>query len=163
MVAAAKPDTFDLISVQIYEGWSRADQALLARGAPASEYLRAWAARLTRGWPVDFGDGVSGLPRARGARLVRARPEQLVLALSRGSGDGSGKSAFVWPEDAGIADASAPPSERFRGCAFWNIASEGGAANGTNTTLAFSPELNRFLHTRPTARRPAGSSNEPAN
>ena len=34
MVAAAKPDTFDLVAVQIYEGWSRADEALLARGAP---------------------------------------------------------------------------------------------------------------------------------
>ena len=110
---------------------------------------RVWAARVTRGWPVDFGAGVPGLPRARGVRRVRARPEQLVLALSRGSGDGSGKSAFVWPEDAGRAYSSAPPSERPRGYAFWNIASEGGTANGTNATLAFSPELNRFLHARP--------------
>ena len=166
LLVAAAPDAFDLVSVQLYEGWSRADQALLeptARSAPpraananetmtvAAAYLRGWAAAVTAGWTVDFGAGVPGLPTVGGATAVRLPSAKLVVALSRGSSSGSGKSAFFWPSDAAAAYRAAPPAERPRGYAFWNIPSEGNTVNGTNATLAFAPELNAFLGVRPSA------------
>ena len=75
-------------------------------------------------------------------------PQQLVVALSRGSADGSGKSAFIWPADAAAAYEATAPARRPRGFAFWNIAEEGTTANGTDTALSFAPELNSFLHVR---------------
>jgi hypothetical protein len=63
-------------------------------------------------------------------------------------GDSQGKSAFIWPEDVGIAYENTLVKNQPRGFAFWNIAEEGGGANGTNTTLTFAPSFNEFLYIR---------------
>merc|ERR1719235_2984809 len=42
LLAAAPKGTFDLISVQLYESWSRADQALLQKHQAGSTYLESW-------------------------------------------------------------------------------------------------------------------------
>jgi hypothetical protein len=146
--AAAPPRTFSLVTVQLYESWSRADEALLtapSASAAAQEYLQKWWARLTDGsWTVVFGNA-TGL-RVSGRRVMAVDPSQLVVGFSRG--DAAGKSAFISPEDAATAWVQTAPHLRPRGFAFWNIAMEGSTANGTEASLAFAPGLNAFLHTR---------------
>lgn len=137
LLAEANPDTFDMVIVQLYEGWSRADYALLALRAKPAAYLRTWAANMIAGWTVDFPDGPA---------TVKVASHQLVIGLSRGGSDG--KSAFFWPRDCGDAWAAAAPADRPRGYAFWNIPNEGQTVNGTNETLSFAPTLNAFLHVR---------------
>jgi hypothetical protein len=147
--AAAPPHTFSLVTVQLYESWSRADQALLtapSASAGAQQYLQQWWTRLTDGsWAVDFGNITDGL-RVSGRHIIAIEPSQLVVGLSRG--DEAGKSAFIWPEDAAAAWGRTDPHMRPRGFAFWNIAMEGQTANGTENSLAFAPGLNAFLHVR---------------
>ena len=137
MFSKAAPGTFDIVIVQLYESWSRADAALLAGGVPGDVYLRSWARAVLAGYDVDFPEG---------RRTVAVKPTQLVVGLS--SGDKDGKSAFFWPSACAAAYAAAPPSERPRGYAFWNINLEGTNANGTTAKLSFAPELDAFLHVR---------------
>ncbi len=150
VLAAAAPSTFSLVTVQLYESWSRADEAMLRRPDEAPAYLQALYARLMRGWTVDFG---TSLPRARGPTTVRVRPSQLVVGLAHG-GLG-GKMTWVPPAAAAKAYRAAPAHARPRGYAFWNIKLEGSGANGTETPFNFAPTLNSFLHTR--AAAPPGS------
>mmetsp|Transcript_95756 Transcript_95756/g.298197 ORF Transcript_95756/g.298197 Transcript_95756/m.298197 type:complete len:376 (+) Transcript_95756:94-1221(+) len=145
VLAAAPPGTFDLVIVQLYESYSRAGQALHQRGVPGADHLRSWIPTLLAGWNVSFGD-----PRLplRGWREVRVRPDQLVVGLSFGSADGSGKSAFFSPRSCGQAYAALGLPQRPRGFGFWNIRMEGSAANGTSTRVTFATELNSFLRVR---------------
>lgn len=148
---------FDAVSVQLYESWSRAGQALFQPPLePAVTYLRRLWGTLTSdtagGWVVDFGEeGAWPGLRLAGPHPVPLAPANLVVGLSRGSADGSGKSAFFRPVDAGAAYEATAASRRPRGFAFWNIAGEGEGANGTAAPLSFAPALNAFLHVRASA------------
>jgi hypothetical protein len=113
-LVASPPNTFDLVSVQLYESWSRADQAILQSGDPPGTYLAEWSEAITSGFTVDFGDS---LARVKGEATVLIDPTQLIVALSRG--DAAGKSAFFWPEACGEAYNAVPASRRPRGYAFW--------------------------------------------
>merc|ERR1719240_2127264 len=55
ILAAAPSGTFDFIVIQLYEGWSRASQAV-QEGEEPSRYLKRSAAAYTSGWTVDFGN-----------------------------------------------------------------------------------------------------------
>lgn len=145
LLAAAPPGTFDLVTVQLYESWSRADQALLQEAGQPALYLQDWAARALAGWTVNFTDAALPL---KGEREVKIEQQQLVVGLSFGAEDGSGKSAFFWPSAAGRAYMAAAPELRPRGYAFWNLQLDGGAANGTGATVDFARGLNAFLRTR---------------
>lgn len=140
ILSKAERGTFDMVIVQLYESWSRADYAILDVGTPPATYLADWAASMIAGWTVDFPEGPTE---------VRVSQDQLVVGLSRGSADG--KSAFFWPKDCGVAWSRADPAARPRGYAFWNIPDEGATVNGTNATLAFAPALNAFLQVRATS------------
>jgi hypothetical protein len=148
LIAVCPSGTFDLVTIQLYESWSRADQVILNGGNQSAQntqaYLREWWADLAAGWEVDFGSGVD--LRVNGVVSIVVPPSQLIVGLSRG--DAEGKSAFIWPEDCGSAFMETPVLNRPRGFGFWNIVSEGDSVNGTNATLAFSPTLNNFLHVR---------------
>jgi len=148
LVAASPPGTYGLVTVQLYESWSRADQLLLQVGEAAADILAAtWAAATPAGgFEVDFGDASATGLRVGGRLPVVVPPSALIVGLSRG--DAGGKSAFFWPADCGAAYEATLPPGRPRGFGFWNIASEGGTVNGTNATLAFAPTLNEFLHVR---------------
>ena len=144
--ANAAPTTFDVVIVQLYESWSRADHALLDLGTREDDYLASWTKRMLDGYAVDFG-GDGDAPT-----LVKVTPSQLVIGLSRGGADG--KSAFFWPRNAGKAYNNAAAAQRPRGYAFWNIPLEGQTVNGTNATLSFAPTLNEFLGVRAHGRQP---------
>ena len=162
----------DAVTVQLYESWSRADQQILQPPVtPPAAALQSWWQAILQphapalssmssdrgrgsgngsgGWFVDFGDNATTGLRLGGRHAIVIEPWQLVVGLSRGSADGSGKSAFFWPSDVGKAYEATAEGERPRGFAFWNIAEEGSGANGTSVPLSFAPSLNAFLHTRP--------------
>lgn len=146
MYAAAPPNTFDLVTVQLYESWSRADQALLQQGRPPAEVLEQLAKSYINGWEVDFGKNPQ--LRVSGRHFIKVPADKLVIGFSFGSSDGSGKMAFFWPESAGAARAAGGASFRPRGYAYWDIQEEGTAANGTETVLYMAAGLNKFLHVR---------------
>jgi hypothetical protein len=98
LLAAAPEGTFDLVSVQLYESWSRADQALIQQNTPPASYLEQLVGNLSEGWSVNF-DLLPGL-RVQGNYTVHVEPTRLLLGLAFGSDDGSGKSAFFSPESA---------------------------------------------------------------
>mmetsp|Transcript_29264 Transcript_29264/g.59860 ORF Transcript_29264/g.59860 Transcript_29264/m.59860 type:complete len:366 (-) Transcript_29264:141-1238(-) len=154
LVAAAPPRTFAAVTVQLYESWSRADQGLTQAPlqSPRDVLMQWWgeladaSAPSSSSWMVDFGDNATTKLRLGGRHAVTPDPKTLVVGLSRG--DSQGKSAFFWPKDCGAAYMATAPDRRPRGFAFWNIASEGSGANGTNTALSFAPSLNEFLLVR---------------
>lgn len=148
LLAASPSSTFDIITVQLYESWSRANQQLIQIQMKSYEYLLKWWSQITSSnvqWEVDFGSNETNGLRISGIYPIEIPLSKLVVGLSRG--DSQGKSAFIWPKDAGIAYKAARGHEP-RGFAFWCIANEGSYANGTNTTLSFAPSLNEFLHAR---------------
>jgi len=158
LLAAAGPKTFDLIIVQLYETWSRADQALLQQGMQGSVYLQLLSQQHLQGWVVDFGD-IPGL-RVKGQHLIRPNTSQLVLAFSFGSANGNGQSAFLWTDTVGAAYKAMNPLSRPRGFGFWSIRLEGSAANGTKRTLDFASGFNAFLRIRHGAKLSVSSEME---
>eukprot|EP00438_Fugacium_kawagutii_P004251 Skav208255 [mRNA] locus=scaffold2399:20928:21638:- [translate_table: standard] len=143
MWAAAPPDTFDLVSVQLYETYAPAMEAL-SKGMPGALYLQSWAAEFLSGWTIDFGDDPS--LKLQGPVSIMVPQSKILIGFSFGSPP---KSAFFWPETAKQAYFSAYPSLRPRGYAFWNIAMEDSLANHSNRTLSFASGLNSFLQVRP--------------
>jgi hypothetical protein len=73
-------DAFDLVIVQVYEGWSRAGHAILAGEEDPTRYLVAMAQSYIHGWAVDFA-GAFGLGNNR---TVRVPASKLVLGLANG-------------------------------------------------------------------------------
>jgi len=148
ILAASPTDVFDIVIVQLYESWSRAAQAL-QDGVDPSIYLQELAEAMIAGWTVDFNDPMLQI---QGQRMVRVDASQLVIALSFGSSDGSGKSVAFLPDSVGMAYSRASPATRPRGYGFWNIALDyaGGPFNGTGRKVSLAAGINGFLHVRPT-------------
>lgn len=142
LLAAAPEGTFDVVTVQLYESWSRADQALLQQNVLPAQYLQHLVANFSEGWDVDFGI-LEGL-RVQGTYKVHVEPTRLVIGLSHGSQDG--KSAFFWPES--LQEAYINATLHPRGYAFWHIGNEGLVANGTSRKLELASGLDQFLHVR---------------
>lgn len=134
MWAAAPPGTFDLVSIQLYETYSPAMQALF-EGMSGEEYLQRVAAQYLSGWTIDFNDPKLTL---QGLIPVAVPQSHFLIGLSFGSPP---KSVFFSPKTAKAAYMKAPVHQRPRGYAFWNIALE-------DTHLSFASGLNSFLHVR---------------
>eukprot|EP00929_Paragymnodinium_shiwhaense_P038651 TRINITY_DN20402_c0_g1_i1.p1 TRINITY_DN20402_c0_g1~~TRINITY_DN20402_c0_g1_i1.p1 ORF type:complete len:367 (+),score=8.59 TRINITY_DN20402_c0_g1_i1:66-1166(+) len=144
-LAAAPADTFDIVTIQLYETWSRASQALHS-GVDPSAYLQTWWAAVSSGWTVDFGNNPD--LRIRGKYTVRVDSSQLVAGLSFGNEVGS--SVVFLPDVAGRAYLATPQHNRPRGFGFWNIAEDYGYGpiwlNGTQRNISLSEGLNKYLH-----------------
>ena len=142
--------TFDFVSVQLYESWSRASQVIDGPSqVPAAQYLVALARSYARGWHIDFSsDAAVGIA----SQTVSIPPDQLVLGFSFGSGPPDlGKSLFVRPEAVTAAWGTLAPAERPAGVMFWNLHLDGvGQANGTNRTYELAAGFNAFMHVRET-------------
>ncbi|CAK9098328.1 Haloacid dehalogenase-like hydrolase domain-containing protein 3 [Durusdinium trenchii] len=145
MWAAAPPGTFDLVSVQLYESYAPAMQAL-QEGISGEEYLQSWAAQFILGWTINFNDTSLKL---QGHVDVAVPASHFLIGLSFGSPP---RSAFFWPETAGAAYSNAPAHLRPRGYAFWMIGIEDSLANKSNRSLSFAFGLNSFLHVRKQGR-----------
>ena len=133
--------TFDLIDVQLYETFSRADFTITHKGRDPSEYLVEWAKNITGGWVVNY-TGVDIAPQQ-----VVVDPQRLIVGFSFGSS--TGKSVFVWPE--AVAKAFAKLATPPRGVMYWNMdLDRGGKFNETISRpgFTFAKAFNSFLQTR---------------
>lgn len=109
--------TFDFVTVQLYEGYSHAEHALVvAKRESVVEYLSRLVSAMNRGWAVDFSCDAE-LEYPDPPALVSVPPSQLVLGLANGWA-GDGKFLLLDPSEM-------DPDLPVRGYAFWNIKDEG--------------------------------------
>lgn len=139
--AAAPEGTFDLVTIQLYESYAPAMQALHS-GISEEEYLQSYAAQFLNGWTIHFDD--PSLP-LQGDVKIQVPHSKLLLGVSWGSPP---KWAFFWPEQLAAAYQAAKEVERPRGYSFWMIGLEDTFGNHSNRTLSFAHGLNQFLHVR---------------
>lgn len=137
-------DWIDLVSIQLYESYSRAALAVYGGSVAPEDYLRAFllnnVADGALSYKVEFSDDPDiGLPQ----QTVRLPLDKLVIGLGNGWADNdSDKTLYISPEQMVSAWAtlqakgSAP-----RGLMFWTIDEEG--SNG----VFFANDLSRLLNT----------------
>ena len=138
--------TFDAVTIQLYESFSRAGYNISILGQRPAEYLAAWVRQLAAGWLVDFAAAPElGFPSQR----VQLPPAQLVIGLANGWAGGAGapKALLIMPEEVGAAWAALGPA-RPRGAAYWNILSEGTVPPAQSLPLYLAAGLNAFMGIR---------------
>ena len=126
--------TFDFVTVQLYEGFSRAMWAVRSRQSPPPDapaaYLASLVAALSHpdGWLVDF----SAEPALQlQSQRVHVPLPRLVLGLANAwaggeEGEEKGKFLLLYPDELQAAAAALRRAGlRVRGYAFWNIKDEG--------------------------------------
>lgn len=134
----------DMVSIQLYESYSRAAYAIHELKMPAPDYLESYvedlALRHEKFW-VHFTQDPSLNMEAQSVPLPLSK---LVIGLANGwADDGDDKTLYVDPSDVG--DAYTRLSERgrtLRGFMFWTIDEEG--FNG----VYLADALNQVLHIR---------------
>jgi len=152
LLAVAPPGLFNLVSVMLYETWSRASQAVYENHSDPAEYLENITTAMIRGWTVDFNDPSL---LVQGKKEVRINQTQLIIGLSFGSPI-SDSSFTILPSIAKTAYLEADPAQRPRGYSVWSIKNEyrgWGYVNGAGQQLRFVDHLNDFLEIRNTTER----------
>jgi len=130
-------DTFDLVDVQFYEGWSRAHYAITNQSVPVGEYLDTWLGTLAGGWQVDFAAA------SRPPASVAVSPERVLVGTHIVYDGIPPKFQAFTPSQLQAAWASLQAAGRPtpRGVMFWCVACGDGPG--------MAAELNGFLHVRP--------------
>lgn len=150
-------DTFDFVTIQLYEGYSHADYNITVGGQTSVSYLQNWIPRVYAGWDLqipskyistDWGTGSSDVGGISTIR-VSVSPSRLVIGLANGWA-GDGKFLLIYPDQVGDShraletDGLAP-----RGYAFWVIKEEGTASvEHPDVPVWMASGFNEFLHTR---------------
>jgi len=116
-------DSYDLVIVQIYEGWSRAGYQVLNRTIDPTTYITSLVQCYTEGWEVDFG-GALGIDPPQ--QLIKVPPHKLAIGLANGWAAPpsalASKMLYVDGDAAGKAFKQA--AKGFRGFAYWDIADD---------------------------------------
>lgn len=123
--------TYDFISIQLYEGWSRANHELSSTSITVTQYLNTLINNLATGWEVQFGSD----PKIRTpTQTISVPPTQLVIGLANGwAGPNRGdKFVLIWPDQIDLKQIDQPP----RGFMFWNLKDEGLEVNGRKLVMA---------------------------
>eukprot|EP01006_Ploeotia_vitrea_P048566 TRINITY_DN67251_c10_g3_i1.p1 TRINITY_DN67251_c10_g3~~TRINITY_DN67251_c10_g3_i1.p1 ORF type:complete len:383 (-),score=17.69 TRINITY_DN67251_c10_g3_i1:407-1555(-) len=137
--------TFDFVSIQLYESWSRANYYIEKVGMPVAKYLVELVRQMQRGWVINFQDDPkTGMP----SQMVQVHATQVVLGLANGWTGPDRKALLLWPKDLKEAYESLADKEKPRGFAFWDIGDEGRVPQGTSQPLWLASSLNKFLHIR---------------
>jgi len=141
-------DTFDFVTIQLYEGYSHAEYNISQLRTPPAEYLVSYAQQIQQGWDIDYRvDPALNYPYVHHMAVKRS---QLVIGLANGWA-GDGKFLLIYPEEVERAyekllQMDAAP----RGFGFWNILDEGMASSRRpEEPVWMAAGLNRFLKTRP--------------
>jgi chitinase len=137
--------TFDFISIQLYEGWSRSNYLINNQKMPVATYLTGLVNQMVRGWQVDFSkDTAIGIK----TQNVSVSLDQLVIGLANAwAGPRPAKCLLVYPAEAQTAwEALKSQGKTPRGFMFWDIQDEGKLVNGTPFYLAKG--LNSFMKIR---------------
>jgi hypothetical protein len=139
-------DTFDLVIVQLYEGYSHALYNITRLEKPASDYLIWFTESMNQGWNVVLKKGeLEGINRDTSFWL-NVPNDKLVIGLANAWADNS-KFLLIEIEELkkafhNLEEKSLPP----RGFGFWNIADEGALHNGSPYFLIDG--LNEFMKVR---------------
>lgn len=139
-------DTFDFITIQLYEGFSHAEYRMSILNESPVEFIPNLVKALDNGWLVNFeSDPMLNFP----SQEVCVPAPRLVIGLANGWA-GDGKFLFIPPGvlklvHAALVSAGLAP----RGYAFWNIKDEGIASpREPGSSVFLARGLNDFLHVR---------------
>jgi hypothetical protein len=89
-------NTFDFVTIQLYEGYSHAEYNTTQLRTPAADYVAKWVSRVLGGWNVDFSTDTSlNYPHVRNIKIEQT---QLVVGLSNGWA-GDGKFFLMYPDE----------------------------------------------------------------
>lgn len=139
-------DTFDFVTVQLYEGYSHANFQIELQNESPVKYLSDFVERISTGWLVEF----SSDPALNyDSSVVSVAPDRLVIGLANGWA-GDGKFLLIYPADVSKAyfhmlEKGIVP----RGFAFWNILDEGReSAKRNGHPVWMAKGLNDFLKIR---------------
>ena len=112
-------ETFDFISIQLYEGWSSANYAISTKGVDPATYIASLVQNVTGsnghgdgdgsgggdgggggGWVVDFSTDPDSKVNQLGRQRIRIKKEQLVIGLANGwtTPPPNSKFLLLWPE-----------------------------------------------------------------
>lgn len=148
LLARFGTDTFDLVSIQLYESWSAAHHAITNQSVPFEEYLERWVDRLSKGWLVNFSSvGV-------GPKRIAVSPDKLIVGVHVDMPHGLPEKVLkvtplqlqsAWSRLERRKQGHAP-----RGVMFWCVA----CGDSSNLTTS----LNSFLLTRASSYRPQAST-----
>ena len=139
--------TFDMVSIQLYEGYSHADYNDTQVKQPFHQYLVNFV-QITSidGWMVNFQSdpNVQDVP----SQIITVPPTQLVIGLANGwAASSDGKFLYVSTKELReayhlmTAQGIAP-----MGFMYWDVADDGIEVNGS--AIYMSRELNSFMHIR---------------
>lgn len=144
-------DTFDFVTVQLYEGYSHLQFRLLHEQIDPALALTDFCKTITSDWFVNFAlDRDLSFSDTVNMKLKKS---QLVVGLANGWA-GDGKFSLVLPPDIQrsynqLEKDSIEEDLRPRGYAFWNILDEGRTPQTmSNSAVYMAAGLNSFLHTR---------------
>lgn len=115
-------NTFDFVTLQLYEGYSHAEYNINVLKIDPAIYITDLVSKLRDGWVVPFSlDSEIKFPDT----LVAINPTQLVLGLANGWA-GDGKFLFISPAQLeSVYNKLQEHRLPIRGFAFWNILDEG--------------------------------------
>jgi len=155
LLVLAQPDTFDLVTLQLYESWSQANCMLSppeqgGHGMPLGEYLSGLIQQMDAGWQVNFELEPSlGLSN----QTVRVPANKLLIGLANGwTGQGgcvAEPCKALYLEKDALTAAWSQLAMPARGISFWDIADEGASTGVDDKPLYLAEVLNTILHTRP--------------
>jgi len=129
-------DTFDWVSLQLYEKWSRADYRIAMLGDSPPAYLAEVVDAMERGWTVDFG--------RLGRHIVRVPRSKLVLGVANGwARSGPPEQGFLYINPIDLRRACDATDPLHRGFMFWTIMEEGKQV--LNKELYMATELASML------------------
>lgn len=94
-------DTFDFVTIQLYEGYSHAEYNTTKIGQPGTEYLISYLNSLWNGWNIDFStDAELNYPVKAFMKLEIPRT---VVGLANGWA-GDGKFFLMYPDQVSVFD-----------------------------------------------------------
>lgn len=102
---AVQQNTFDFVTIQLYEGYSHAEYNTTQLHIPVADYVAKWVPRVLAGWDVDFStDTDLQYPYVK---KVQVEQTQLVVGLSNGWA-GDGKFFLMYPDE--VSESSYMPT-----------------------------------------------------
>lgn len=139
-------NSFDFITIQLYEGYSHALYNLYyTKTISVSEYLYRLIMNLKNGWMVNY----NSVPELMlESQIVAIEPHRLVIGLANGWA-GDGKFLLIYPDD--LQEAYNYMKENniiLKGFAFWNILDEGkiSVQNTEYGPVWLAKELNSIIN-----------------
>jgi chitinase len=115
---------YDLVIIQLYEGFSRAGHAILDQHVEPTTYLTELARNCSAGWEVDF-EGAYGLQK----HTISVPASKLVIGLANGWAtqiEGGSKFLYIDGEAAGKAFTELGGTSGLRGFGYWCVPVQAG-------------------------------------